>query len=617
MMKAMNRFIVFVILLTVLTKAANGQSALALFTPLDTNYRATVVLSAPSLTQSILFREGVDWVKQVRADGYKAVATAPPNHDYMYYIADARTPNHRGRLIINHENISTNVVRPPLGEGGGMSIVDVERVGNQWRIVQDAVRKDTSISVDFTPVGWTMINCGGGNLSNGNFLTGEEIFSNLETKVQLSNYMDTLQHQYGYDGKGYYTIPSSVPDFGGKKIAMQHNFGWMVEVNPNTSKAVRKLYHAGRFSHEGGTLMSDGKTIIVTNDFAPAVLFKFVADRANDFSSGSLYCFKQDRNAYSGKWILIERNLDSLIRAPQVAMRKGATLFMRLEWSTLDPTTKRVYLSETGADAAFSQATQQFFDGGASIPWHWINDAFDSTKVVTVAGEQRVDMPYGNVLVLEGADTDHPSVRPYLKGGFDVKRRFCFTSPDGMNYVNMGGVPYLIVQEDAIGQDRGRVHPLYMQNAYPYYLPKTFLLDLRKANPTPDDLLLLAIGSPGAEFTGACSTPDGSTIFLVNQHPLSTNPAPFNTAAVVALTGFNIGVNEVTTEFQEKEFICYPNPTLQTVFFNHPIDGNLIDTKGQVIEQLHQATQVSLFALPSGVYYLQSKPNETVKIIKL
>ena len=77
--------------------------------------------------------------------------------------------------------------------------------------------------------------------------------------------------------------------------------GWVWEIDPATGAETR-LTGMGRFSHEQEARV--GKNWYLTNDRGNyQYLFKFVPDRANDLTTGSLYGLVFDRATNSGHWV--------------------------------------------------------------------------------------------------------------------------------------------------------------------------------------------------------------------------------------------------------------------------------------------------------------------------
>jgi len=584
---------------------AGKAVAQAPFEKMEPNYTSTTVLTAPTLKEQTLFREGQHWLIQKRANGYVGKATAPSQHDYMYYEPLKGNRSDRGYLVLNFERSTMRFERPELGEGGGMGVVQIQKVGDEWRIFNDPVLGDTSRSIDFSNVGWTTTNCGGAKLPNGHHITGEEIFDLFRSNTSFGSRFNLNNPEAGYVN-GEYTIPADYPEFGGMKIPMHQNFGWMTEVDPVAARAVHKNYHMGRFSHEGGVVMPDRRTVYLTDDYTPACLFKFVADKPNDYRAGNLYAFKQNPNSTQGTWVQIPRNLPALINAREEAVELGATLFIRLEWADLNPKNGKVYIAETGADNVNLTPFETKY-GQLSVPQHW------KTSGIWNAQAKVADHPYGAVLELDDRNPQGPSVRSYLNGGTSSNGKYNFASVDGIKFVRIGNKNWLILQEDLIGIGRGR-----MPAGINHVISEAFFLDASLENPTVDDLHLVFASSRGAEVTGACFTPDGTTMFINNQHPSSsTNSAPYDRTATIAVTGFSkylVNIPEINPN--SPKFVVYPNPAFQSLHFNQVLDVALYDEHGNVVAKREKSATLDVSGLPKGTYYLKTSQGETHRIVK-
>lgn len=82
--------------------------------------------------------------------------------------------------------------------------------------------------------------------------------------------------------------------FGDPAKANPYHYGHMPEVtvNPDGTGKVVKHYSMGRISHELVQIMPDERTALMGDDATNGGLFMFVADKARDFSAGSLYVAK-------------------------------------------------------------------------------------------------------------------------------------------------------------------------------------------------------------------------------------------------------------------------------------------------------------------------------------
>jgi hypothetical protein len=70
-----------------------------------------------------------------------------------------------------------------------------------------------------------------------------------------------------------------------------YDYGYIIEIenSSTTDPDFIKHFAMGRFSHENAQVMPDDRTVYLSDDGYDTVLFKFVADTAEDLSSGTLY----------------------------------------------------------------------------------------------------------------------------------------------------------------------------------------------------------------------------------------------------------------------------------------------------------------------------------------
>ncbi len=119
------------------------------------------------------------------------------------------------------------------------------------------------------------------------------------------------------------------------------SWGWVYEVSPfggTPAGQARRLTGMGRFSHESAEVMGD-RDVYLTEDYDPGFLFKFVADRPRDLSSGKLFAYVRDQ----ARWVPIRDTLN----AHHDAEAAGATKFIRLEDIKRGPD-GALYIAETG-----------------------------------------------------------------------------------------------------------------------------------------------------------------------------------------------------------------------------------------------------------------------------
>lgn len=571
------------------------------FTAIDTNYNPrTVIIPGNPAGFQILFTGGVDVVKN-HNDEY---SLAKEWHDFLGYVEkDGKT-----YLICNHERIIGSDV---LGDGGGMTVWEIKQnTDGTWDRVGDFK------NVDFSAVGGTLANCGGMQAPNGRIWTAEEWMQRSNAGI----YGDDCDP--GISDTSDYTITSDITLANGATVKKYQNFNWMVEVDPIGAKAIRKQYNMGRFGHEGGAMTKDLKTVYLTDDSSPGGFYKFEADNANDFNTGQLYAYKQEAGKYTGSWIALPMdNIDSLVNVQSIAARMGATMFMRGEWIEVSKNGK-VYWTETGRDDAGARLSR--YPGQTSQ--HHIDRGFT---------DDTYNDFYGRVMEFDPADN---SMKVFLEAGEGATANdgLHLSNPDGLTFLNIAGKEFMVIQEDLNGTSEGR-NPDHALGV----VCEMFLLDMGISSPDVDNLKRIAVGTMGAEVTGARASADGGTLFFNVQHPyrsMSTsidesvklrksyeNTAmgigykvyPYNHSMTVAITNLDKFVWTSFQEpvFEEEGFSIYPNPA--TRFLHLPVasDVSVYDMDGQLVKQVKNTKQVDIADLPAGAYMIQNAAGASAKFI--
>ncbi|SOE94847.1 hypothetical protein SAMN05414139_07691 [Burkholderia sp. D7] len=129
--------------------------------------------------------------------------------------------------------------------------------------------------------------------------------------------------------------------YGDATRANPYNYGHLPEVtvNPDGTGTIKKHYNLGRISHELVQVMPDKRTVMMGDDATNGGLFMFIADRAEDLSSGTLYVAKWTQTSSAGAgsanltWIRIGSATSAEIEA--MAARLKASDIMDV--STRDP----------------------------------------------------------------------------------------------------------------------------------------------------------------------------------------------------------------------------------------------------------------------------------------
>ena len=453
------------------------------FIPVAPKDLSESLIIPPGFSYNIIFSEGDS------VDSKNGRAPSKGQNDMIYYMPE-KGSSKKGVLYISHESM---VVNPVLGDGGGASLVGVELVRGKWE--NTGYKKN----VDFDPVGGTVYNCGGTLTPKGTIVTAEELFPSYVPKLKKQG-VTTLK--------------------GDGKLSLEENFGWMVEVNPITGVAIQKIRNFGRFTHEDAYFTADGKTVYLTDDHCPAVFFKYESEKPNDYTSGQLFAYQQSKNGKSGIWIPLPMQIDSLVDIRNVAIRRGATMFMRHEW--IDEYNGKIYINETGYDTIDYRAE---IAKGGTVPYY--------LKTQHQIKEGIYADPYGRVLIFDPTDL---SMKELLAGGKIEKDGGFFSNPDGLFIGKINRHPYLIISEDITDITLGRVSE--EAKKLNKVVNEIYFLDATLANPTREDLMRFAIAPAGSETTGNFITPDGKTYFVNIQHPDKTNQPPFNKSTTIAIQGF-------------------------------------------------------------------------------
>lgn len=459
----------------------------SIFTPLDSSFTHNQLLVPEGFKIQILFTEKRDKVTKHNGEKYPAKG----NHDMVAFLPDS-TDENKGWIFVSHE---TKRADANLGDGGGATMFHVEKQEDQtWKITTDYEY------VDFTGVGNTDRNCGGTIGPNGMIYSCEE----YQPKSNETMYRK---------GKGHLKTDSV------GNLDYWQNIGYVVEVDPSTRKATQKMIAMGRFFHEDLEFMDDNKTVYLTDDYEPAVFFKFVADEALDYSQGQLYAYQQLEDGSGGNWLPLARDTATMIRARDAAIDLGATMFMRHEW--LARVGDKIYIGETGHDET-----------------DWTNRVNQGGKIANAlkpyAEGNVVRDVFGRVLVF---DVNTNSMATHLECGFSSDSSTCISNPDCITPTHIGGKDYLIIHEDINWHDKGRV-PDYVSKKNKFY-NEVYFLDLSIENPTANDVKRFISAPMGAEMSGGVMSPDGSTLFINVMHPHASNGNPYNRSMTVAITGFH------------------------------------------------------------------------------
>ncbi|MFC6826644.1 alkaline phosphatase PhoX [Halopelagius fulvigenes] len=207
--------------------------------------------------------------------------------DYNGYVpvegGDSKDGRHEGYLFTNWETRPGMVSRMHISSRGD----------GPWR-VHDAE------NLEFRDVGGTYNNCFGTVSPWGTPLTSEENYevpstdqwNNPDSDVsdEAVNVARHLGHEPNDDGVYDEEYPNPF------------RYGYIVEIRDPTAETPTPVKHftLGRATHENAVVMPDGKTAYTTSDGTGEGFFKFVADEAEDLSSGTLYAAKASQKGPVG-----------------------------------------------------------------------------------------------------------------------------------------------------------------------------------------------------------------------------------------------------------------------------------------------------------------------------
>lgn len=560
-----------------------------------------IVVPASPIKYDVLFIGGTDEV--VNADGTKALAKEW--QDFTGYLPiNGRSDS--GYVIVNHEQMVSDKVN---GDGGGMTVFTVyfNQSLQKWTVIDDA--KGKFRNVDFSSVGGTGANCGGIQTSWGQVFTAEEWGDAFSSNSIIS--------AQGIADTSDFTVTSFNGSTVNETIPRYKNYQYMVEVDVQACKAIRKNYNMGRYDHEGGWIASDRKTVYLSDDYSGgAVLFKFVADKPEDFSKGQLYCYKQSADGKSGSWVALNMDLNTMLNARKEAWKLGATCFMRLEWVE-GINDDIVFITETGRGK--SQSVKSALLAGGQLANHLVQlDVADGKLDSTFT-----DM-YGRVLRL---NTKTGVVESAIEGGGPlavdyVPTKNHLSSPDGLASIAMEGRVFLAINED-MNPNGMPANPRHFSNV----MNEIYILDVtgdeQGKKYSVDELRRFAVGPKGCETTGGRFTPDGSTYFVNIQHPSTSNPAPFNHSVTLAISGYRTIFNQsYMSETASSESVLdqgtlgiYPNPASREIHLSKEIDFALYNNSGQRMIVQRKANRLDISDLSQGIYFLVTETGESHKLV--
>ena len=213
------------------------------------------------------------------------------------------TADNEGYLFSNWEELP-----------GGMSRMKVEKDQfGMWEVTE-------AMMLDFSPVWGTAANCFGSMSPWNTPLTSEEwvVNSSVDTTTSPSWNEPEAVSTNARLGRMWQMTAPDAPN--------PYNYGYIAEVTEPLADepVIVKHFTMGRYEHENSTVMPDGKTVYLSQDDTGGVLFKFVADTAEDLSAGTLYGAKLTQDAgqndpattgFTVEWVELASGDNMTIRA--------------------------------------------------------------------------------------------------------------------------------------------------------------------------------------------------------------------------------------------------------------------------------------------------------------
>lgn len=404
-------------------------------------------------------------------DGITAGGILPNKPDFTGYVPIANS-SANGYLSLNHEKAP-----------GGVTVFDLNlnSTNNLWEVT-------ASQAINFSTWGDTAANCSGTVTSWGTVISCEE---------------------FAY-------IPGNLIDY---NLDGYNDVGWNVEIDPATKTVIGKHWAMGNMAHENVVIHSNERTVYQGADSNPGYLYKFVANTAQDLSSGSLYVFSGSKSGV-GTWTQINNTTqDDRNKTIELSAAAGATVFNGIEDVEIGPD-GMVYFAVKGEGRVYRFSDSDVLETTAS-----------TVSMETFVGGMSYDVNDGNstTSVAWGNGNDNLA--------FDGQGNLWVLQDSGNNYIWV------------------------VKNGH------------TQASP---NIEIFGIAPRGSEPTGITFTPDFKYLFLSIQHPSSGNIANQTDAAgniinfddgttLVLARNENLGSALSITDYNiSKGFKLYPNPTNET-----------------------------------------------------
>ncbi len=170
--------------------------------------------------------------------------------------------------------------------------------------------------VDFSGVGGLAVACNAYETPWGSFLTSEENYSVDARQVEADRQADPSGRRDSLAGITFQY-------YNGRRLANPYRRGFLTEVSigADASTRVAKHFAIGRGSYEMGLVMPDQRTVFAAHDGTNKPITLFVADRAGELGSGTLYAARLDQQSaanggrFGVEWIRLGHASDTELAA--------------------------------------------------------------------------------------------------------------------------------------------------------------------------------------------------------------------------------------------------------------------------------------------------------------
>ena len=458
----------------------------------------------------------------------------------------------------------------------GVSVIEVQRLGGQWRLVKDspfnrritattpmaisgpargAELLRTSVDPTGSKVFGTFGNCAGGQTPWGTYLTAEEniqdYFGNLAA-LQARGDGD----QAAIEAHRRFRMWSEHSQYAWEAVDVRFDiskepreafrFGWIVEIDPrDPQRTPIKRSALGRFAHEGANTVvaPDGRVVVyMGDDDRFEHIYKFVSKgrfdprkpqaNRNLLDSGTLYVARFDANG-KGQWLPLvydpagplnaEAGFGSqaevLIKARAAADVLGATPMDRPEDVETNPVTGKLYIACTRNESRTAAAEAKPYAGR-------------TVAAGPDAANPRGQNAWGHIIELQEARNDATAREfaweVFLLAG-DPNNGRLLTRPEELRAGLAQGDTYFagygkaadlspIGSPDNLGFDAAGNLWVVTDGAQPTSTNNGCWV-CPTTGPLRGRLQQFMSAPKGAEVCGCRFTPDGETLFLSIQHP--------------------------------------------------------------------------------------------------